>query len=350
MSRPTVRIVIPCYNYGRFVADAVRSALDQQDADVDVVVVNDGSTDADSAAACDAAAALAPDRVRVMHQPNKGLPGARNAGASGATAEFLAFLDADDTLMPTFCSDLVRAIRDEEAAGRDEDVSHAYGQQVLSELGHGTWRVPDWDPLLLMITNLHPPTALIRRERFEAIGGYNESMREGYEDWDFWLSCAERGWRGVRVRKPVYTWRRHSHDTMIHRAVKIHGELYARIIAQHHQLFERRWADALVRANLLLRDAEANWLDEDLRAIPIRDLRRWTETLVKERDAITAAHAAASSEAALLRARVAELEAKPSLRASRAFHRTLDRMPGVIAGPVRGLLRAVKKAAPHGRG
>src|SRR5690242_13208850 len=123
---PTVTVVIPCFNYGRFVRAAVRSALAQRDADVRVVVVDDGSTDGRSPGECEACRG---ERVEVIRQANAGLPAARNRGAAGARTEFLAFLDADDYLEPFFVGDLAGAIRAEEAAGRGGDVSHAYGQQ-----------------------------------------------------------------------------------------------------------------------------------------------------------------------------------------------------------------------------
>lgn len=347
---PSVTVIVPCFNHGRFVADAVRSALAQPGADVRVVVVDDGSTDGTTPRQCDACLDLpgAAGRVHVLHQANTGLPGARNNGAAAALrlgweSQYLLPLDADDYLEPTGLSDLLSAMEDEQRAGRDGDVSHVYGQQRLAELGQGVWAVPEWDPLLLMITNLHPPTALIRRDRFEEVGGYTASMTLGYEDWDLWIKFAARGWRGVRVRKPVYVWRRHSTETMIMNAVRHHDRIYADIVARHGE-FYRRHADALlVLANTLLRRSDANWLDENLEAIPIRDMRAWIRDLIRERDE-------ARAELTRARAEVADLESKPVVRISRAVHDLLDRLPRPLAAPARGLLRTVKKAAPPARG
>ncbi len=187
-ARPSVTCVIPCFNHGRFVAEAVASCLAQRDADVRVVVVDDGSNDGSTPAQCDA---VAGERVRVFHQSNTGLPGARNRGARDADTEVLVFLDADDTIDPMFVSRLHGALID---AG--DHASHAYCQEVLTGLGYGTWEVPDWDPDLLLITNLHPVTALVRTRCFREVGGFDESMTGGYEDWDLWLRFVERGWRG----------------------------------------------------------------------------------------------------------------------------------------------------------
>ncbi|HYE02911.1 MAG TPA: glycosyltransferase [Phycisphaerales bacterium] len=349
MHQPGVTVVIPCFNYGRFVADAARSALVQQGFDpglVRVVIVDDGSTDGTTPAACDACADLpgAADRVRVVHQENLGLPAARNAGAAGATTPLLLFLDADDHLAPTALADLAGALAGEERAGRGGDVSHAYGQQTLSELGHGTWRVPEWDPLLLGITNLHAATALVRRDRFEAVGGYAPDMRDGYEDWDLWLKFAERGWRGVRVRRPVFVWRRHSHDTMIHRSLPRHDELYQRLIDRHRAYYERHALRLVARANTMLARAGATWLDEDLEPIFIRDMKSWNADLVRERDDARAQLAEARARLGEAERQLAALETQPAVRATRAAHRALDRLPGALSRPVRGLARRLGRA------
>jgi len=341
-----VTVIVPCFNHGRFVADAVRSALAQEGAEVRVVVVDDGSTDGQTPAQCDACLDLpgAAGRVRVVHQANTGLPGARNAGAAealrvGWESEYLLPLDADDYLEPGGVAELVAAIERERAAGTDADVSHSYGQQRLAELGHGVWAVPEWDPLLLMITNLHPPTALIRRDRFEAVGGYTASMTIGYEDWDLWIKFAARGWRGVRVRRPVYVWRRHSTETMISRAMRRHDAIYADIVARHREFYAANAERLIVLSNSLLRRADANWLDENLDAIPIRDMKAWIRDLIRERDE-------ARAELARAKGAVAQLEAKPVVRISKAVHRALERLPRPLAATAMGLLRTVKRAAP----
>lgn len=246
--------VIPCYNHGRFVAEAVRSCLDQIDTSVEVIVVDDGSDDGSTPAACDE---LESGSVRVVHQHNAGLPAARNAGAKLANGQFLVFLDADDWVEPTFASKL-GALLDQ-----DTDASHAYCQEHLTDLGNDVvWRVPAWDPILLMVTNLHPVTCLIRRDRFEAAGGFDEGMTEGYEDWDLWLRFASRGWHGVRCREPLFNWRRHSHQTMIDDAVVRHEALYRRLLENHRTLFDAHAVDVAVRANALLRRSDAHWIDE----------------------------------------------------------------------------------------
>lgn len=369
MGTPGVTVIIPCFNHGPFIADAVRSCLTQEDAEVRVITVDDGSTDPDTARACDACAC---ERVLVIHQANTGLPGARNHGAREATArggawaaEFLVFLDADDWIEPSFVRKLHSALSSNDAPG---PLSHAYCQERLVGLAQMVWAVPDFDPLLAMVTNLHPVTALVRRECFESAGGFDESMLEGYEDWDLWLRFIERGWRAVRVREPLFVWRRHSVTSMIVEAGQRHERLYRRLVENHRAMFTKHAADLLVIANRLLRQSDANWVDETGEAIVIRDLRRSGADLNQERSAReslqaqaavlgaeldSARNALAGAERECVRrleSLRAEYESKPAVRFSRGLHRVIDSLPRPVGAGIRRLLLAAKKTAPQLRG
>jgi glycosyltransferase involved in cell wall biosynthesis len=340
MTRPSVRVVIPCFNHGRFVREAVESARAQEDAEVEIVVVDDGSDDGESAAACASCRDLG---ATVVHQENRGLPAARNRGAAGATTEYLAFLDADDLLLPGFTRDLAAAIRAEVEAGRGDDVSHAYGQQQVAGLVEMIWEVPSWDPILEMITNLHPPTALVRRSAFERTGGFCEDMVEGYEDWEFWIHCIACGLRGVRVAWPVYVWRRHSEETLLHSALRSHGKLFRRIVTRHQGLYHEHAFELITRMNSMLHEAGATWLDASLEPIHLRDLRRQLASLAAERDLVGRRAIDAEAETRSVRA---VYEAKPAIRASRALHQFIEGLPRPLGAPVLGILRLLKKLVP----
>jgi glycosyltransferase involved in cell wall biosynthesis len=309
---PAVTFVIPCHNHGRFVAGAVRSALAQDEADVHVVVVDDGS-DASSAAACTACAG---PHVRVIRQENRGLPAARNLGARGATTPYLAFLDADDTVEPGFCAALAGALDSAPA-----EVSHAYCHERIVGLHAGEWRVPEWDPVMMLLMNLHPVTCLVRREHFERAGGFDESLRLGYEDWDLWLRFVGRGWRGVRVPAPLFNWNRHSDTTMVTGAARRHEAIYRELIGRHRSLYERHALELIARAGGLLRRAEMHWIDEwgepiNLRAL--QDQRRMYESMA-------------------------------AVRLHNALHRGVARLPGPLAAAVRMMMRGAGALAPRAR-
>ncbi|MCA9278326.1 MAG: glycosyltransferase family 2 protein [Phycisphaeraceae bacterium] len=308
-----VGVVIPCYNHGAFVADAVNAALGQIECegvtlDIHVVVIDDGSTDDQTPSACDACAG---ERVVVIHQQNMGLPAARNRGVREiCDVDYFVFLDADDWIEPTFCAKLVRALLDS-----DDAASHAYCQERLVGLGTGIWEVPEWDADLLMITNLHPVTCVVKRACFGTVGGFNEAMTNGYEDWDFWLKIAESGWHGVRVREPLFVWRRHSHDTMVMNVIAHHESLYRTIIDNHRAFYESQMEDVAVRTNVLLRKFNMNWIDETGYPKELRYLQ-------SVRDRYNASGVVAARDRAEM---------------------FLQRSPRVIADPIRACLRTMKR-------
>ncbi|HZW11024.1 MAG TPA: glycosyltransferase family A protein [Phycisphaerales bacterium] len=352
-ANPRVAFVIPCYNHGRFVGDAVGSALAQRDAEVRVVVVDDGSTDGTTPQACDALPGrFGAERVRVVHQQNTGLPGARNRGAREADEEYLVFLDADDTVAPEFAARLAAAI----AAAGDPRVSHAYCQETLTDRAHGTWRVPEWDPELLLITNLHPVTCLVRRDAFEAAGGFDAGMTEGYEDWEFWVRLSGRGYRGVRVAEPLFFWRRHSQETMVHDAVRKHDRLYGQIIERHRGLYGPRFEALARRCNSMLRAFDCNWIDETGRPIPLQYLERKTaEAHALERRLtdierrLVAARARADALAERTEAVRAEYEAMAVVRLHHRVHRALAASPRLVRAPALATLRLLKPLLSGGR-
>lgn len=356
----TVTFVIPCFNHGRFVTDAVRSCLAQELTEARVVIVDDGSDDGTTARACDACKDL-PGWVEVIHQKNRGLSAARNVGARQASiheSEFLVFLDADDYLEPTFVRKLRAAI--DSAAMSDPAsrgigsgaVSHAYCQERLTDKAFGVWAVPAWDPVLLLITNLHPVTALIRRECFEAatVGaeheGFDESMRKGYEDWDLWIRFSLLGWRGVRVREPLFNWRRHADVTMVIESVKHHEELVRALMKKHRPAYERHAAELVVRSNVLLRRAEANWLDENHEAIYVRDLRARNIELFGELEQAKKEAEECKALAQREAARVAEIyEAKLAQKIARRVGKVVGLFPRPIADWLRRIARG--ESAPE---
>lgn len=312
---PRALFVIPCFNHGAHVADAVASALAQEATDVRVVVVNDGSDDNSTPAACDA---LADDRVRVVHQANAGLPAARNAGIDACAADdhdHFVWLDADDTVAPMFVRELHAAI----GRAGDDRVSHAYCyERILAPGAEDTvWRTPEWNPDLLLLTNLHPVTALVRRSAMDDVGPFDTHFREGYEDWELWVRMALAGHRGVRVEQPLFDWRRHGGESLIDAAVKKHDELFARLFDKHRAAYIERAERLFKLWNHVARAGDVNWLDHSLRPMSVLGLSQHITALEGWLTQAQHAHAAATDRLgaerdahAQTKARIAQLEAE----------------------------------------
>jgi glycosyltransferase involved in cell wall biosynthesis len=199
MNPPRISVLMPCFNHGVFIGEAIQSVLDQTFSDVEILVVDDGSTDPGT---IECLRNLRTPRTTVLRTENRGLPAARNAAARRAAGSFLCALDADDRLEPVWFERAVAML--------DAQPDLAFVSHWLRTFGDETWT---WSPTscelpALLARNTVNGAALVRREAFEAVEGYDESMRQGCEDWDFWLRLVERGYCGAIVPEVLFHYRR----------------------------------------------------------------------------------------------------------------------------------------------
>ncbi len=252
--RPRVSVVMPVYNGAAHVAEAVRSVLGQELRQLELIVVDDGSTDETPRilarfARCDG-------RVRVLRQPHLGLIEALNTGWAAATAPLVARMDADDWSDPT------RLRRQVEVAEKHPEVAVvSCGAWVVDEAGNRIERFPDWDaanPLaeLLVRNPIVHGTVLIRRSAVAERRPYTEPP----EDYWLWVRLAERGHRFYHIAEPLYHFRSHGARYSLARA----RSQAAGIAAVQRYLIARASAWKLppetLRARLALATAElAAW-------------------------------------------------------------------------------------------
>jgi len=224
-----ITAVVPCFNYGRWLPEAVASLLAQEGGAPRIVVVDDGSTDPETLRALEAL----PAGVELIRRDNGGLSAARNTGYAATDTPFVIALDADD-VMP---SGALRALRRPFEA--DPRLGFSYGITRIFGEWDGVMAFPPLDPYRLMYRHIIGPCGLTRRELWEDVGGYDPAFRTGYEDWDFWMGAVERGWRGAKVDEVTFLYRRHG-DTMVFGARREYRRLYGMLRRKHAALFRRR--------------------------------------------------------------------------------------------------------------
>lgn len=183
-TNPLVSLIIPNFNYGCFLAEAIESGLKQTYPHIEIIVIDDGSNDNSRLVIKSFAG-----RIRSYAKDNGGLSSARNAGIAKAQGEWLLFLDADDTLFPNAIEELVA---NSQAAGRDALL--AYGDSLFWQDGR-TWPVTRCEssgsvwPILIRGNFLFCHEVLIPRYLLVANDGFDESLRMA-EDYDLWLRLA----------------------------------------------------------------------------------------------------------------------------------------------------------------
>lgn len=210
MPKPLVSVIIPAFNEERFIAEAIESALAQTYEPVEVVVVDDGSTDATGQIA-----ATFPD-VELVSQVNRGLSAARNAGVAAAAGEIIAFNDADDIMLPERLETQVDHLLENESVGC------VLAEQVI-EVEDGA-ELPFWvsgtDKPLIPVEihrrhgghpNIHTVTMLMRRSLYIEMGGFDPGQ-DFSGDVDILLRLMESGVEIARVPTPVVRRRVHANN------------------------------------------------------------------------------------------------------------------------------------------
>ena len=201
---PRFSVVMPVFETAATVGAAVQSVLRQTERDLELIVIDDGSTDGSG----DVAAAAGDERTRVLRQPNTGAAAARNAGIAAAAGEWVAFIDSDDLWLPTYLEAMSRRL------GEAPDLALCYTDAwtldpVSMRIGTATamqWQRPPNPPpadpeaflLELLQRNFIYSAAVVRRSVFDEIGGFDESLTAAI-DYDMWLRLSASGHRAGRA-------------------------------------------------------------------------------------------------------------------------------------------------------
>lgn len=195
-----VSIIIPCYNDGNLLVGAVRAAQEQVGTDVDVVIVDDHSTDEQTLTVLET---LRAEGCTVVRTPEgkKGVSAARNAGIAAASAEYLLPLDADDLIAPAYAAKAAKVLDEH------PDVRVCYCNALYFGELRKKWKLPQYHYDDLLFDNSIFCTALFRRDDWLAVGGYDENLTLGLEDWAFWLAILARGGRAHKLDEPLFRCR-----------------------------------------------------------------------------------------------------------------------------------------------
>lgn len=193
MDKP-ISVIIPAYNAGKYIGEAIDSALAQTYSNLEVIAVDDGSTD-------DTRGILEPyikeQKIRYIYQANRGLAGARNTGIRAAQGEYLAFLDADDIFLPEKIERQTAYLeRHPECDVCYCDLWHFFEEapERMLKLNYNFYSGERVFPELLKKNFINPLSLTLRRSVFDRFGYFNENLRRS-EDWDYWVNLA---WQGAR--------------------------------------------------------------------------------------------------------------------------------------------------------
>ncbi len=240
--KPLVSVILPYFNHGKYIEDAVMSAIDQTWSNLEIILVDDCSTEKTSLEKLKILQKKYP-KLSVLKTPkNSGPAKARNLGVDDSKGDFLLFLDSDDQIDPTFVEKALLLLN------QKKDVSFVYS--YIQHFGKNEDVHQTLDPYNfyeLLLQNKLPYCAMIRRKAFEDVKGFDEKLNKNEsEDWDFWLRMGKKGHYGYCLPEPLF-WYRQAENIRLKNVQKQYASLVRKLKKRHRDLF-RWWNVAKLRA------------------------------------------------------------------------------------------------------
>jgi glycosyltransferase involved in cell wall biosynthesis len=239
---PVISVIVPCYNQGRYIHEALDSVLNQTFQDFEIIVVNDGSTEP---LTIDILRNLDKPKTRVITTVNQGVSLARNNGIQCSQGKYILPLDADDKIGKTYLEKSAQLLEENENIG----IVYCDGEFFGSETGiilNSEYKFPDF-----LLANTIFCSAFFRKDDWIKVEGYSPHLKF-FEDFDFWLSLIELGRDVIKIPEILFYYRRHENSTTVKSTLEDQTEGYVQVFRNHQQLYADN-VDAIIRYILELK-------------------------------------------------------------------------------------------------
>jgi glycosyltransferase involved in cell wall biosynthesis len=258
-----VSVVIPVFNDGKYLGEALQSVLAQEYPEIEIIIVDDGSTDPKTTQQLKE---LNDSRIKVLFKKHEGVSAARNFAIGKATGKYVLPLDADDKIGEKFLAKAVTILE------KDPTVKVVSGEVELFGIRTGRKILPDYSIEMLLGQNTMSITSLFRKSDFGKTNGFNVNMHEGFEDWDFWLTLLESGGEVRKLPEVAVYYRikkKSRNFSLTHQQMQ---KLRRQIYENHKMLYSKYFFDPLksFEYDLLLNSREyklGKWLLKPLRVL-----------------------------------------------------------------------------------
>lgn len=237
-NNPLVSVVIPCYNDKDYIQEAVQSVLDQTFQDFEIIVVDDGSNQATKRKI----SYIKNKKLQIITQKNQGLSTARNNGIKASSAEYILILDGDDTVDTSFLEKAVAILEENQAIGAVSSYCNLFikNHQVINK------HLPKGGGIdNFLFDNNSVSFALIRKKRWEEIGGYDEQMKSGFEDWEFWISMTKRGWEIFVIPEYLFNYRQKDKSMSKGSKMNFREANLNYIYKKHQDVYQQHFAETV---------------------------------------------------------------------------------------------------------
>jgi glycosyltransferase involved in cell wall biosynthesis len=240
MNKPKLTVIIPCYNQGRFLQDALSGVSDQTD--IEVIIVNDGSTDQET---IEIFKKVDRSKYKVIEQENKGLSATRNIAIENASADYILALDADNIVMPEYYRKAIQIL------DSNPEVGVVYANPIFFGVKNENVYLTDFNLYKILNANYIDACAVFRKVAWAEAGDYDVNMPiQGYEDWELWIGIAKKGWRFHYLNEHLFKYRVSENSMLAGCNIPENKKkLLNYIRAKHKDLYEKYQFDILDNLN-----------------------------------------------------------------------------------------------------
>lgn len=191
-----VSIIIPCLNQGQYLNEAVDSVLASTYNNIEIIIVNDGSTEH-----LDVLENFSAPKTKIIHQENQGVSSARNNGIKIATGKYILPLDADDKIHSEYIEKAVNVLEE------NSDIGIVYCRAMYFGNVNREWKLNEHKFPNYLWENGIFCSAMYRKADWERSGGYKSEMKNGNEDWEFWITLSELGIKAYKIPEILFFYR-----------------------------------------------------------------------------------------------------------------------------------------------
>lgn len=231
MINPFISIIVPCYKQAQYLDECLQSVLDQTYHDWECIIVNDGSPD--NTAEVAKKWVSKDGRFKYFYKENGGLSSTRNFGIQKAEGEWILPLDCDDYISNNYL-DLAKSNFD------NQNLKVIYCEAEKFGIVNEKWELEEFSLGKLAIKNLIFCSAFFRKEDWESVGGYDENLLHGLEDWDFWISLLKNNGEVLKLNAICFFYRIKNNSMLVELKNNHEDEAIAYIEKKHIDFFHKQ--------------------------------------------------------------------------------------------------------------
>lgn len=227
--KPLLSIIIPCYNDAQYVETAVLSALNQTYSNTELIIVDDGSDSLTKAVLKKIETKI----TRLITQENQGQSTARNVGIRESKGEYILVLDSDDYFEPSFCEKAINILLE----NKNIKIVTCFANLIFEKEISYIYKPKGGDNKAFLFSNNALGSAMYKKEDWQISGGYDETMIEGFEDWEFYIRLLQKEGIAYVIEEPLYNYRKRN-NTTTQRANAVKYKLLLYLFQKNRELYK----------------------------------------------------------------------------------------------------------------